>query len=182
MDSLGVTLRNVIDAMAQDLDFATASQLAVRHIEVLLERPDLLASGIQRRGFHVAQSSWLYYDPEYSIAVAKISAGSTIPTHNHGTWEIVAPYVGSLRYTAYESIPDPDRPGHAELKVLEERVLNAGDISLVPPPPCDVHGWSVLTDTYLLAIVGPGVLTNRTYYEEGTSRYFEREASWPAVE
>lgn len=182
MDSLHGNLRRVIDVMARENDFTVATALVMPHIEQLLQRPDLLASGIQRRGFHVARSSWLYYDPGYSIAVAEIAAGSKIPTHNHGTWEIVAPYRGSIQYTAYKSSTDPDRPGHAELEVLEERILTAGDISVVPPPPGDIHGWSVLTNTYLLAIVGPGLLSKRTYYDEGTTRYFEKETGWPSVE
>lgn len=182
MKSLGSVLRAIVSAVEDQGNFASAANRASPHVKELLDFPDLLANGIERRGFHVIRSSWLYYDPEFSITVAEVPGGSEIPVHNHGTWEIVAPYRGSVQYTSYRRSENPTGPGKAELEVVEARLLEAGDIALVPPPPHDIHGWTVLTDTYLLGIVGPGVSTTRSYFDPGRSSYFDRNARWPSVE
>ncbi|MQB01879.1 MAG: hypothetical protein GEU78_16640 [Actinobacteria bacterium] len=173
------TLLEIANVMRGEEEFAHKSQLALPALERLLARPDLLTIGIARTGFHVDRSSWLYFDPDIAVTIGFIKAGQVVPIHNHGTWEIVAPYRGRVTYTAYERADDGQTPGHAQLEVASKEVLYSGQVALCPPPPHDVHGWTVDEDTYLLAVVGPGLHTRREYYEPGEQRYLEKEAQWP---
>jgi predicted metal-dependent enzyme (double-stranded beta helix superfamily) len=178
-------ISSIMSKIAQEMtdyeDFQKAAVEATPAVQELLDLPDLLTYGVQRQGFHVDSSSWLRYDPDISITIASVKAGAKIPTHNHGTWEIVAPYRGSLSYIGYERVDDGARPGFAELRPSDRRPLNQGDIAVCPPPPHDVHGWTVETDTYLLAVVGPDISTRRQYYTPDQNSYLEKEAMWPRL-
>lgn len=182
MNRIGELVREIVGSMA-GTNFHEGAASARNPLEELLEQPDLLAHGVERRGYHVIRSSWLYFDPQIAITIAHVPAGSDIPIHNHGTWEIVAPYRGTVEYREYDWDPGPEgNPSSGTLRVRDERRLVAGDIALVSPPPADIHGWTVLTDTYLLGVVGPDVAQTRSYFDLENQNHFLRNTSWPSVD
>lgn len=181
MATLRSTIINVVEAFESFEDYHEAVKNATPYIEQLLKRPDLLTTGIERTGYHVDKSSWLYYDPDLSITIAQVPEGKVIPVHDHGTWEIVAPYRGVVDYTEYRRVDDGSEPGSAALEVVDQRRLMMGDIATCPPPPNDVHGWTVKADTYLLAVVGPEIRTRRAYFDPDAQIYLEKEALWPRL-
>jgi predicted metal-dependent enzyme (double-stranded beta helix superfamily) len=145
----------------------------------LVDRPDLLNLGVHREGNHVGFSLYLYYDPGLAIIMSHLPKGSTIPVHDHGGWEAFTPYRGTVRHTLYARVDDDTVPGHARLDVLEERVLNPGDIALLVPP-ADIHGWSALKDdTYTIAFLGAEFNQTRRYYQPDQESYLIRnQKSW----
>lgn len=59
--------------------------------------------------------------------------GRGAPPHNHGTWAVVAGVIGAERNTLWTRVDDGSRPGYAEVRSQEDRVLGPGDILTLLP-------------------------------------------------
>lgn len=155
---------------------------AVPHIQRLLARPDLLVLGVDRVTNHGdVASAYLYYDFDFHIIVGSHPrVGATIPVHDHGTWEILAVYRGEIEHTLYRQVGDTSRPGHAELEVVESRLVGPMDVVAALPPDTEIHGFTITKpDTHVVVVVGGHFKPIRRYFEPETSSYLERhEKSW----
>jgi hypothetical protein len=100
----------------------------------LLERADLESLGVKRQGNFVANSKFLYYDGALEMTLNEMPPGNQFPAHDHGTCEALVIYAGKLAHTVYERVDSGSHRGHAELKVVDDRVLQQGDITLMMPP------------------------------------------------
>ena len=160
-------------------DVSKIKEGLVAPIRRLVDKPDLLTISVHREGNHVGFSRYLYYDPGLAIIMSLLPKDSTIPVHDHGGWEALSPYRGAIQHTLYKRVDDESVPGSARLEVLEERVLQPGDISLLVPPK-DIHGWSALKDdTYTIAFLGAEFEQNRRYYQPDQESYLIRhQKSW----
>ncbi len=99
-------------------------------------------------------AGWLYQDGDVRITRGTMPAGFTLPPHNHGAWNIFGVYRGAVKYTSYRRVDDRDRSFHADLTVAEDRIMTDGDVTVLPPPPHDVHtvtGLAEMTTTLLVA-------------------------------
>jgi len=161
-------------------DLRAGEAAAMPCLRELLRRPDLFDLGVKRDGNHTPDSLWLYYDYDLQIFTAKMTKATPVPIHNHGTWEVVALYRGAIKYTMYERLDDQSQPYHAELRVTEDRIMQPLDVSICPPPPHDVHGFTALTDdTYIVAVVGGPYAPVRQYYNPAERYYIERhQQAW----
>lgn len=172
---------DLIDLLAEHgNDIAAAEKEAVPVLQRLMRRPDLLDLGVKRDGNHTGESLWLYYDHELSIMTARMPQGTSVPVHNHGTWEVVGVYRGAIKYTMYERADDRTQPYFADLRVVDDRIMRPQDVSICPPPPHDIHGFTALTDdTYIVAIVGGTFAAIREYYNPHEKYYLERhQQAW----
>jgi len=141
----------------------------------LMQRPDLLAQGIPREGNNVALSYYLYYDGELSILLFHVPKGKTIPPHDHGIWETLSVYLGRVRHVVYERADDASVPGAAELRVIDDRVLERGDFAIVAPP-ADIHSFTALVDdTYAITVVNGMYKAERHYYQPDEKTYVVRQ-------
>ena len=76
----------------------------------------------------------LYKEPDYPFTVQTVSwlPGSPSPVHNHATWSLVAlmgdETAGRERNRLWKRTDDRSQAGHAELELMEERLLLPGDI------------------------------------------------------
>lgn len=137
----------------------------------LLERLDLTSLGVKRQGNFVNNSMFIYYDGQLEITLNQMPNGVRFPAHDHGTCEANMIYSGRLAHTVYERIDDGARPGHANLAVIEDRVLERGDISVMVPP-VEIHSFMGLTDdTFLLTVVDGKLNANRHFYDLETQSY-----------
>lgn len=174
------TIRQCAQDLIRHLDqnqnnMAKAEEEAIPYFERLLSRPDLLELGVKRDGNHTGNSVWLYYDHELSIMAAQMPKGTAVPIHNHGTWEVVGVHRGEIKYTMYQREDDGSKPGYADLTVVDDRIMKPFDVSVCPPPPHDVHGFTALTDdTFIVAIVGGNFAPIRQYYKPDQKSYIER--------
>jgi predicted metal-dependent enzyme (double-stranded beta helix superfamily) len=168
--------RELIDIQERySLDILAGEARAVPIVQHLLERPDLLDLGVRREGNHTPDSLWLYYDFDLLIFTFRTPRGVAVPVHNHGTWEMVGVHQGAVKYTMYKRNDDLSRPYYADLEVVEDRIMVPGEVSLCPPPPHDVHGFTALTDdTYMIAVVGGHYAPTRQYYTPADQYYIER--------
>jgi len=99
-------------------------------------------------------TGWLYQDGDLRIVRGTMPAGFTLPPHNHGGWNIFGVYRGAVKYTSYRRLDDRTRSYHADLAVAEDRIMTDGDVTILPPPPHDVHtvtGLAESTTTLLIA-------------------------------
>jgi predicted metal-dependent enzyme (double-stranded beta helix superfamily) len=87
-----------------------------------------------------AQSGPLYQDETgLTLVRARFGPEALTPIHNHGSWGVVGVYKGRDRYQLWRRLDDGHGPGEAAVELVEERVLAAGDVVILPPPPQDIH-------------------------------------------
>lgn len=133
--------------------------------------PGLVEQGAPRTGNNVDVSYYLYFDGELSILLYRVPKGKTIPAHDHGIWETVSVYRGRIRHVVYERIDDGAVPGRAELRAIDDRVLERGDLAIVAPPT-DIHSFTALDDdTYGITVVNGPYKPDRHYYQPDEKTY-----------
>jgi len=119
-------------------------------------------------------SYYLYFDGELSILLYQVPNGNTIPPHDHGIWETLSVYRGRMKHVVYERADDGLVPGTAELRVIDDRVLERGDFAIVAPP-ADIHSFSALCDdTYAITVVNGAYKPDRHYYQPDEKTYVVR--------
>jgi predicted metal-dependent enzyme (double-stranded beta helix superfamily) len=99
-------------------------------------------------------TGWLYYDCEYRLVRGHLPAGFVQRPHDHGAWNILGVYRGAMHYRSYRRLDDGSEPYHAELEVAQDRVMNEGDVTVLPGPPHDIHSTAGLaphTVSFLIA-------------------------------
>jgi predicted metal-dependent enzyme (double-stranded beta helix superfamily) len=141
----------------------------------LMSMQNLLELGIPREGNNVAFSQYLYFDGELSIIIFEVPKGKTIPPHDHGIWETLSVYRGSIRHVVYDRIDDQAIPGTSELRITDDRVLEPGDFAIVAPP-ADIHSFTALSDgTYGITVVNGPYKRDRHYYQPEKNTYVIRQ-------
>lgn len=155
-------------------DYAALQEGLRTPLGKLLARPDLLDHGVKREANHIDFSRHLYYDGQLSITLDNFPRGKKIPPHDHGVWELLAIYRGEVEHTVYDRRDDGSKPGYADLHVIDDRVLKAGDISLVAPP-AEIHSFTALTDEcFSVTVVGGNYAANRHYFNPAEKSYVQR--------
>jgi predicted metal-dependent enzyme (double-stranded beta helix superfamily) len=173
------TVRNcaqaIVTAIARHGQDSAKLGAAIRaSLQELMSRPDLLSLGVPREGNNVAVSYYLYFDGELSILLYQVPKGKTIPPHDHGIWETLSVYRGRMKHVVYERADDGLVPGTAELRVIDDRVLERGDFAIVAPP-ADIHSFSALCDdTYAITVVNGAYKPDRHYYQPDEKTYVVR--------
>ena len=131
-----------ITAIMQDL-------LAVPGLDEVTANPTWTDPGSGR-----TTAGWLYYDCDVRIVRGRMPAGFAQTPHNHGSWNIFGVYRGAVKYTSYRRLDDRTQAYYADLAVAEDRIMTDGDVTILPPPPHDVHtvtGLAEMTTTLLIA-------------------------------
>lgn len=132
---------------------------------------DLSNIGVKREGNHIDESRYLYYDGHMSITFDHMPKDKDIPPHDHGVWEALGLYSGQLKHTVYDRKDDGSREGYAELKVIDDRILQPKEMAIVAPP-AEIHGFTALTeDTWTVTIVGGPYKLDRCYYKPEENSY-----------
>ena len=86
------------------------------------------------------RSEVLYTDPSgLTLVRTRFSPDEATPVHSHGTWGILGVYAGRDLHRAYVRREGGTGAGWAVLELTDERVLEAGDVALIPRPPQDIH-------------------------------------------
>ena len=84
-------------------------------------------------------------------------------------------YSGQVHHTNYERIDDGKVEGFADLKVVDDRVLDRKDVVVVMPP-AEIHSFTALTDdAFVITIVGGHYKPTRHYYEVESKTYTVRD-------
>lgn len=140
----------------------------------LMKRDDLLDVGLPRQGNNVAFSRYLYFDGDMTMIIFQVPKGKPIQPHDHGIWESLFVYKGKLQHTKYRRTDDCGVEGRADLRVVEDGILEPGDFTVVAPPD-DIHGFVALTDdTYGISVVKGEYKAVRNYYKPETREVEQR--------
>nr|ACF98188.1 hypothetical protein [uncultured bacterium 1114] len=143
-------------------------------MQKLIARDDLTSLGVKREANHIDWSRYLYYDGRLVITIDLLPKGKYIPPHDHGTWEAMCIYKGSVDHKVYDRLDDGTKFGFADLKLIDDRVLTKTDFVVVAPPT-EIHSFTSLEDdTYSLTIVGGAYKPDRHYYNPAEKSYVVR--------
>ncbi len=83
---------------------------------------------------------WSYTDGTgLTLVRSRFDSEEPTPIHSHGTWGVVGVYAGRDRHQAWRRRDPGSGAGHAEVEMLEQRILVPGDVALIPHPPQDIH-------------------------------------------
>ena len=156
-------------------DIEVAAREAYAPMQHLMDRPDLLTLGVERLAVHSDLAQYLYYDRDLMITISQFRQGAVVPVHDHGTWECVGVYRGSIDHTLFRESGQGERPGDAPLEVVERRSLDPFDVIAAVPPETEVHGFTVTApETLLLVVVGGQYKPVRRYFQVAAGTFFER--------
>ena len=121
------------------------------------------------------QSGPLYTDESgLTLVRGRFGPEALTPIHNHGSWGIIGVYQGRDRYQIWQRLDDGHSPGQAQVELVEERVLEPGDVAILPPPPQDIHAQQGLDDApaYEFVLFGKNTMVlPRLYFDpaQGTA-------------
>ncbi|HMM43393.1 MAG TPA: hypothetical protein PKA95_15985 [Thermomicrobiales bacterium] len=86
------------------------------------------------------QSTPLYTDDTgLTLVRARFGPEAMTPIHSHGSWGVIGVYQGRDQYQVWRRLDGGDGHGHAEVELVEERILEPGDAVVLPAPPQDIH-------------------------------------------
>jgi predicted metal-dependent enzyme (double-stranded beta helix superfamily) len=125
---------------------------------------------------HGRQSGPLYTDESgLTLVRGRFEPDTLTPIHNHGSWGIIGVYRGRDRYQIWRRLDDGTGPGPARVELVEERVLEAGDVAVLPAPPQDIHAQQGLdgVPVYEFVLFGANtMILPRLYFDplHGTAR------------
>lgn len=86
------------------------------------------------------QSTPLYQDDSgLTLVRARFGPEAMTPIHSHGSWGVIGVYQGRDRYQTWRRLDPGAGPGTARLELVDERVLEPGDVVILPAPPQDIH-------------------------------------------
>lgn len=159
-------------------DMSEAQDEVLRFLERLARQPDLLAVTLPRRSAHGLDGGWLYWDGEINLLCARFPEGVEVPVHDHGTWEIVGVYEGSLDYRTYRRLDDGSKEGFADLELTDERVLRPGEFGVVPYPPDDIHGFCPRGGEMTMIGVIHGQYGENRHYFDVAARSCVTQSQW----
>jgi len=118
----------------------------VRDPEVLASHQEFtstLAQGQISTGLYAdtgRRSQVVYTDDSgLTLVRSRFDPEESTPIHSHSTWGILGVYAGRDRHEAWRRSDRGDGPGHAVIELIEERVLEPGDVVVIPHPPHDIH-------------------------------------------
>jgi predicted metal-dependent enzyme (double-stranded beta helix superfamily) len=115
------------------------------------------------------QSGPLYTDASgLTLVRGRFEPDALTPIHNHGSWGIIGVYRGRDRYQVWRRLDDGHVPGTARVELVEERVLEPGDVAILPPPPQDIHAQQGLdgAPAYEFVLFGANtMLMPRLYFD-----------------
>jgi predicted metal-dependent enzyme (double-stranded beta helix superfamily) len=121
------------------------------------------------------QSRPLYTDASgLTLVRGRFDPEAMTPIHNHGSWGIIGVYRGRDRYQIWRRLDDGQRPGSARVELVEERIMEPGDVAILPPPPQDIHAQQGLdgAPAYELVLFGANtMILPRLYFDpaQGTA-------------
>ena len=136
----------------------------VREPEVLANHQDVTGN------IHTGRQSTPLYNDETGLTLVRARFGpeAMTPIHSHGSWGVIGVYQGRDQYQVWKRLDEGHGDGHAEVKLVEERILEPGDAVILPAPPQDIHAQQGYggEPTYEFVLFGANTMTlPRLYFD-----------------
>ena len=141
-DTIAVFIRDVKQILAADSNQGTDLEQVAERMRKLVADPIIRNWQEEPTGnVHEGQQSEPLYQDESGLTLmhARFGPEAMTPIHNHNSWAIVGVYRGRDRYQIWRRSDAGSGAGHAQVELIEERVLEPGDVAIVPAPPQDIH-------------------------------------------
>jgi len=97
----------------------------------------------------------IFYSPELIMFLSRFGTDFRLPVHNHDSWNILMICSGSMHFRWFRRLDDRTDAGQAKLEVADDRVVTAGEMGIVAPPPHDIHQLEILTEGTWMLTVAP---------------------------
>ncbi len=141
----------------------TVAALA-KPLERIIARADCLSdlepdgSADPERGFVIHRQS------DFSILAVVWEPASGAPIHNHNSWAMEGVIRGLERNRNYQRTDAGSEPWRATLEELEPTIVGAGETTLLPAPPADIHAVEIPADeTLAIHLYGVDILRQWRY-------------------
>lgn len=144
----------------------------------LVERSDdVVAPESPEGNIHNQRQARPLYTDETGLTLVQATFGpeQITPIHSHGAWGVIGVYGGRDRYQIWRRNDEGDGAGSAEVELVEERILDRGDVVVLPPPPQDIHaqqGFEGET-AYEFVLFGQNVMELPRLYFDPASKQAE---------
>lgn len=128
-------------ALAQDGVSAAGLQAIGRCLQELTQEPWLHAVPLPAKHGGASSSRMLRSDgsSDLTLTLARFPVEAPTPVHNHGSWAVGCVVSGRDRHQEWRRLDDGSQPGRAQLRMVEERLLQPGDFVYWFDPPGDIH-------------------------------------------
>ena len=141
-DTIAIFIREVKQILAADPNQDDVLERVAERMHKLVEDPIIRNWQEEPAGnIHSGQQAGPLYQDESGLTLmhARFGPESMTPIHNHHSWAIVGVYRGRDLYQKWRRSDVGNGAGAAQVELLEERVLEPGDVAIVPAPPQDIH-------------------------------------------
>ena len=108
----------------------------------LSKRDDLTRLGFPLGPSDASTQNFLLWrePPHTALVLGQFDPGYLSPVHEHGDfWVVGCCYRGQDRWDMYERIDNGSRPGHAEVKLVDQWHIPPGKAVWMPRPPRAIH-------------------------------------------
>ncbi|HSS94428.1 MAG TPA: hypothetical protein VLR46_10610 [Candidatus Dormibacteraeota bacterium] len=112
------------------------------------------------------------------LMLARFPTEAPTPIHDHNSWGLGCVIRGRDHHVLYRHTEGGIDPGRARLEVVEERLLEVGDLLFFGPPPDDIHSQQGVDEAaYELVLFGhdPNALPRR-YFDLATGAVEQHSA------
>ena len=99
------TMLAAIDDYKRDSDIKKLQAALVTALKPVVQREDLFELGAIRKGNHISNTKYLYYDGDLCLTLDEFPKGKFIPPHDHGVWEAIFLVRGTMQHTVYDARP-----------------------------------------------------------------------------
>ncbi len=126
-----------------------------------------------------AQATILGYGPKGStLMLARFSPEAPTPVHNHNSWGVLCVIRGRDRHTLWARQDDGSQAGRAQVRIIETRELDPGDVAWFPDVPGDIHSQQGIGEAaWELVYFGRDPMAlPRLYFDPESGRVEERAA------
>ena len=141
-DTIAEFIRDVKQILAVNPDQEANLEVVAERMRKLVAEPIIRNWQEELPGnVHSGQQSGIVYQDESGLALMHASFGpeAMTPIHNHNSWAIVGVYRGRDLYQKWRRIDAGNEAGNAQVELIEEHVLEPGEVTIVPAPPQDIH-------------------------------------------
>jgi predicted metal-dependent enzyme (double-stranded beta helix superfamily) len=113
-----------------------------------------------------------------TLMLGRFSAEAPTPVHNHNSWGVLCVMRGRDRHTRWARQDDGSQRGQAQLRIVETRELDPGDVAWFPDVPGDIHSQQGIGEAaWELVYFGRDPMAlPRLYFDPETGRVEERAA------
>jgi hypothetical protein len=97
----------------------------------------------------------IFYSPELVFFLSRFGTDFRLPVHNHDAWNVLLICSGEMHFRWYRRSDSGADAGKAKVEIADDRIVKAGDVGIVAPPPNDIHELEILTENTWMLTVAP---------------------------